>query len=97
MPARSDDEPREPIAGLAHLWMLFVVPSRWGSGLAPDLLEWAVAGMVAAGYDRARLWTPDGQTRARAFYERRGWGPTGREQFNEELGLRVVEYRAAIV
>jgi GNAT superfamily N-acetyltransferase len=96
MPALAEDKPRDPVPGLAHLWMLFVAPARWGTGLASDLLEWAVAGMAGAGYDRARLWTPMGQARARAFYERRGWRPTGREVVPEELGLALVEYRVAV-
>jgi GNAT superfamily N-acetyltransferase len=109
MPARADAEPpepgtapargdaegelREPIPGLAHLWLLFVAPEHWGTGLAGDLLAWAQAGMIDAAYDAARLWTPAGQARARAFYEYRHWRPTGREHFTEELGLPLVEYR----
>ena len=97
MPAHTPTEPREPIAGLAHLWMLFVEPSRWGSGLAAELLEWAEGGMAQAQYTAARLWTPTGQARARAFYERNGWRPTGREQYSTELGLPVLEYRADLL
>jgi GNAT superfamily N-acetyltransferase len=93
MPARTDDEAREPVPGLAHLWMLFVGREQWGSGLGAELLGWARTGMLAAGYDAARLWTPTGQARARAFYERRGWCATGRDHFSPELGLPVLEYR----
>ena len=92
-PARTEEEPRDPVPGLAHLWMLFVDQPHWGSGLASDLLDWARTGMETASYDAARLWTPTGQARARAFYERRGWYATGREQYNPGLGLNVVEYR----
>lgn len=97
MPAMSEGSLREPVPGLAHLWMLFVEQRRWGSGLASDLLEWATAGMLAAGYDAARLWTPTGQARARAFYERRGWRPTGRDVVSAELRLPVVEYRVELL
>jgi len=93
MPARTDDEAREPVPGLAHLWMLFVGREHWGSGLGAELLDWACTGMLAAGYDAARLWTPSGQARARAFYERRSWSATGRDHFSPELGLPVLEYR----
>jgi GNAT superfamily N-acetyltransferase len=92
-PAMTEHEPKEPVPGLAHLWMLFVDRAHWGSGVAVDLLDWARTGMATAGYDAARLWTPTGQARARAFYERRGWAATGREQFNPGLALDVVEYR----
>jgi hypothetical protein len=49
--------------------------------------------MAAASYDAARLWTPAGQSRARAFYERHGWHATGRIEFTPGLNLDVVEYR----
>jgi hypothetical protein len=52
--------------------------------------------MEAARYDTARLWTPTGQARARAFYERRGWYATGTEQYNPGLGLDVTEYRLVL-
>src|SRR5918996_23112 len=32
--ARTKNEPRAPIPGLAHLWMLFIRRPWWGSGLA---------------------------------------------------------------
>jgi GNAT superfamily N-acetyltransferase len=91
-PARTEAEPRTPIPGLAHLWMLFVHPDHWGTGLAAELLGWAEAGMSAAAYDAARLWTPTAHDRARAFYARCGWRPSGRAQFGRDLDLSVVEY-----
>jgi GNAT superfamily N-acetyltransferase len=83
---------RPPIPGMAHLWQLFVLPAWWGRGVAPMLHEAGIEEMRAQGYERARLFTPSGQVRARAFYERRGW--TGHdEQFNPDLGLDLTEYR----
>ena len=40
--AREREEPRADIPGLAHLWMLFVRPPWWGSGLAARLNALAV-------------------------------------------------------
>jgi GNAT superfamily N-acetyltransferase len=95
-PARDRQEPRQPIARLAHLWMLFVHPARWGTGLSDDLLGWAQKGMAEAGYDAARLSTPVGQARARAFYERHGWRATSRGQYSPELRLALMEYRVEL-
>jgi GNAT superfamily N-acetyltransferase len=92
-PARTRTHPREPIAGLAHLWMLFVREPWWGSGLATDLLARAVAKAAARGYDAMRLETPAGHARARAFYEREGWSAAGGPEYAPALGLDVVEYR----
>ena len=88
-PARDDDGGEiEGVAGIVHV---FVDPAWFGHGLAADLLERAVTEMQRQGYRAARLWTPAGQRRARAFYAREGWSPTGREMFDKGLGLALVE------
>ena len=84
------DRPR--IAGLAHLWQLFVLPRWWGRAAAPALHDAALAEMRARGYGRARLFTPAASERARRFYERRSWRAVGEEWF-EELAMRCTEYR----
>lgn len=96
-PARTYDVPREPIAGLAHLWHLFVLREWWGTGLARHLHDEAVAEGVRRGFTAARLWTPRDNVRARAFYAREGWRSTGEEQFSEELRLPLVELRRILV
>lgn len=84
------------IPGLAHLWQLFVRRDWWGRGLAAHLHELMVDELRARGYERARLFTPAAQARARAFYERQGWRlsadpPAGGSA--DSLGLELVEYR----
>lgn len=77
---------------IARLTHLFVREPYWGSGLAGQLHDLAVDGMRARGYDSGCLWTPVGQKRARAFYERRGWQATGARDVENELGLELLEY-----
>jgi GNAT superfamily N-acetyltransferase len=82
------------IPGMAHLWQLFVREDLWGSGLGDRLHRVAVEAMRGRGFTRARLNTPAGQARARAFYDRRGWVETGASDLGG-LGapaLEVVRY-----
>jgi GNAT superfamily N-acetyltransferase len=96
-PARTREEPRRPIAGLGHLWHLFVVPAWWGRGVATHLLAEAMSEAERRRYTAARLWTPRANARARAFYLREGWRETGAEMFAEDLQLDLVEYRRMLV
>jgi GNAT superfamily N-acetyltransferase len=92
-PARTREEPRELLPGLAHLWMLFVREPWWGTGLAAELLARATAEAASRGYRAIRLFTPAAHARARAFYEREGWTVEGDRFFGRELDLDLVEYR----
>ena len=49
----------------------------WGTGLAGRAHDEVVALWVGCGHRRARLRVFEGNVRARRFYERRGWRPTG--------------------
>jgi GNAT superfamily N-acetyltransferase len=86
---------RAAIPGLAHLWQLFVLPGWWGCGVAPLLYDAAIAQMRAEGYSQARLFTPSLQTRARRFYERRGW-LAQEETWSAEFALAMTEYHLSL-
>ena len=63
-----------------HLVSMWVSPDARGAGLA-DLLVGAVTEHARqAGADRVTLWVTVGNGRARAFYRRMGFAPTGRRQ-----------------
>jgi len=88
--------PQPGVSGSAHLWQLFLRPPWWGSGLAAELLARGLDAAAAQGFRRMRLYTPRDQARARAFYEREGFGPTGWEGLEEPLGLVLVEYARSL-
>ena len=75
---------------------LAVRPDRWGTGLAREGVELAVAGIRAAGRIPV-LWVLVANHRARALYEHLGWEPTGRERpaewtpYPTELEYRLPE------
>jgi len=84
--------PQPATEGSAHLWQLFIRPAWWGTGLAGELLARAIEEARAQGYERMRLFTPDGQARARAFYEREGFEAVGPPAFDPKIGFEVVQY-----
>ena len=94
--AAERERPHARIEGRAHLWMLFVRPPWWGSGLAGRLHGLGLDEARRQGYESIRLYTPRGAGRARAFYEREGWTLAGSAFPEPLLGLDLVEYRRAL-
>lgn len=80
-------------AGVTRLTHLFLRRDYWGCGLADVLHQTMLDSMRERGYVSTVLWTPVGAARARAFYARRHWQPTGRLEPPERgLGLELMEY-----
>jgi len=94
--AAERERPHVRIPGRAHLWMLFVRPPWWGSGLATRLHRLALEQAAREGYETIRLYTPYGAARARAFYAREGWTAAGPAFHEPLLGLDLVEYRRVL-
>jgi GNAT superfamily N-acetyltransferase len=94
-PAHADKGPGPPtgppLPGVAHVVVVQVHPSRWREGIAAALLAGAEAAMVARGYVRERLWTPEGAP-AERFYTAQGWTRDGRRAWHPWVGLTVVGY-----
>lgn len=77
---------------LAHVSNLFVRRDFWGGGLARDLHRVAIEAARERGFNELRLFVAAGQTRARRFYERKGWFPAS-DEFDDPIpGLTMVEY-----
>ena len=81
-----EDEEQLGVALTGPEWLdgLYVVPERWGSGIAVELHDAALDVVRAAGFEQCHLWVLDDNRRARRFYERLGW------RLNERT--RVVPY-----
>jgi GNAT superfamily N-acetyltransferase len=82
------DEREGAVAGYAasaYEWLehLGVIPQLWGTGLADHLHGVALSDIAARGHDHALLWVLEDNDRARRFYARRGWRPTGRRSTAE--------------
>ena len=70
---------------------LYVVPEAWGTGAARALMDEVLAEMRTSGATEATLWVVEANARARRFYEREGWEPTG-ETRATPLGPGELQY-----
>jgi GNAT superfamily N-acetyltransferase len=70
---------------------LYVVPEAWGIGAGPALMGEVLAEIRAGGATQATLWVVEANARARRFYEREGWEPTG-ETRETPLGPTELQY-----
>lgn len=87
-----------PEAGQWHLVGMWVSPKMRGTGVADELVA-AVCDLARqSGFTSVRLWVTEVNGRARAFYRRLGFAPTGGRQlvrpdepgnWEEELALRL--------
>ncbi len=76
---------------VAELRALYVAPRSWSGGLGGRLLDEGFARMPQP---VQVLWTLEGNTRARGFYERRGFVLDGAQRIREITGSAVeVRYR----
>jgi len=94
--------PRFPLEGGAaleeqagQLYLLFVSPERWGTGVADALFDAAIEAL-ARDFEVLTLWTLEENPRARRFYERHGWGADGARELHSfgDAYLPEVRYRA---
>jgi len=86
--------PEDPPTGW-HLVGMWVAPAHRGSGVAGELVRSVCELAKEAGAVCVRLWVTDVNVRARAFYRRLGFVPTGQRQllrpgeWEEELSLPI--------
>ncbi|MEV0380844.1 GNAT family N-acetyltransferase [Nonomuraea sp. NPDC050643] len=86
-PSRDDDIP-----GM-EVYALYVLPEEFSTGMGHALMRAARSRMEAAGCAEAGLWVLAGNARARRFYERYGFTPSGRTVTRGDPPLKEVHYR----
>ncbi|HVX45620.1 MAG TPA: GNAT family N-acetyltransferase [Mycobacteriales bacterium] len=87
-----DDDMRQ--AG--ELWMIYVHPSAWGTGLAAVLHNRSLQYLGHWHYEEAMLWVAAGNARARRFYQRHGWYIDGDPKVDDMRGFALSEVRYRI-
>lgn len=74
-----------------HLVSMWVSPQARGHGVADLLIATVMEHAEAAGAPRVTLWVALGNSRARAFYQRMGFTPTGRRQVYPREGAAPLD------
>lgn len=83
------------MAGWGEIASIYLLPENWGNGWGKALLSAAVEQLESMGYQDLFLWVLEGNQRARAFYERMGFHPSG-AYTEDEIGgvpVREIQYR----
>src|SRR5690606_2684986 len=68
------------VADRGEVYAIYLRSSAWGRGLGSGLLLEA-QDRLSETFEEAMLWVLSDNTRARAFYERHGWSPSGEKQY----------------
>jgi GNAT superfamily N-acetyltransferase len=83
------------VAGVGHVSMVFVAPTRWGLGIGGRLVEALHTEMRAMTWHKASLWTRATNERARRLYERSGYTITG-DTKRLDSGDEIVRYEVLL-
>lgn len=84
---------KEPSAGVAEIYAIYVDPARIGSGLGRALFESAVDDLRTRGFVDVVLWVLDTNARARRFYEAAGMAADGGRKLATFGGVELTEVR----
>ena len=60
-----------------EVYAFYLHADAWGTGAAAPLLQTCQQALIESGFSSAVLWVLRDNPRARAFYEKMGWTPTG--------------------
>lgn len=88
--AQSDGQPMGLLYWLkeedtARIEALLTVPEAWGRGIGAALLEQAVADARSAGCSSLQVWPFAENHRARRFYEKHSFCPTGKDRIADAV------------
>ena len=79
----------------ARIEALLTVPEVWGRGVAPALMERALAD--ASSCKAVTVWPFRDNHRARRFYENHGFSPTGKSRIGDAEEVEYLRAKASLV
>jgi GNAT superfamily N-acetyltransferase len=80
--------------GKAELYAIYVRPQAWSTGAGRSLLAAVIERVSALRYATLSLWVLEANARARRFYQRAGFAPSGESKSEDRFG-GVTEVRYA--
>ena len=89
------DDRDAPSETSGELWVLYIDPEHWDSGLGGALMEVVVAEFARAGRATAHLWVLADNHRARRFYEKWGWSLDDSEASNPTKAVDIGDVRVS--
>lgn len=69
---------------------LLTISDAWGKGIGAALIDQALSDMAASGFTTAHVWPFAENHRARRFYQKHGFAPTGNSRQGDALELEYV-------
>lgn len=87
-PSRDSDR-----QGICELYAIYLDNSHWGQGIGRKLMEDAVSLLRDNGFTTITLWVLQENMRARAFYEKFGFGHDGTAKAINIDGKKLIEIR----
>ena len=76
--------------GNARIEALLTIPNVWGKGVSAALMERALADIKAAGYSVVYVWPFAENHRARRFYEKQGFHPSGQIRMGDAVEMEYL-------
>lgn len=76
--------------GNARIEALLTIPEAWGTGVGAALMARALADIHAAGYSAVSVWPFTENRRARRFYEKNGFHPTGQTRTGDAPEMEYI-------
>lgn len=78
--------------GDARIEALLSIPESWGKGVGAALMERALADIKAAGYSVIHVWPFADNRRARRFYEKQGFHPSGQTRMGDTVEAEYLRH-----
>ena len=66
--------------GTGEITSIYFLEKAWGKGYSRELMDFIIRRLNEAGFHRIHVWVLKENLRARRFYEKCGFTPTGREK-----------------